>query len=476
MTFSNHAASTANALFSRLRDLVPLRRLAVVLCAVLLVLPSLSTTASAQSMLRDAETEAFLHDISRPIFNAAGLDPRSIEFYLINDQSPNAFVTLGQNIFIHSGLILYANDVDELIGVIAHETGHIAGGHAVRFGDGIKEATGITLLSLLLAAGAFAGGAGDAGAAILAGGQTVATGRFLAYSRVQESAADQAAATYLDEAGVSGKGFIRFFETLRSLEYNRGIQQSEYFRSHPLTTDRIARIEERLSQSPVFEDPPDPEFNRRFLRIKAKLAGYIRTPEETLRDYPPSDTSEAAHYARAYAWHKSAYTDRAANELEALLQMAPEDPYFLELKGQVLLESGDPAKAISYLRSAYEAAPEQPLIGGLLGHALLATDDEQYTDEALTILKSALQSDPDNPFAWYQLGIAYSRSGDDVRAALASAERYSRTGEHELAVRNARKAADALPEGTPEWLKAQDILSLSGDAARKQQKERRRRG
>jgi predicted Zn-dependent protease len=449
--------------------------IARVFAAALISLTPLA--ASAQSMLRDAETEAVLQEAIKPILLAAGLEPKNVNIYLIGDQSLNAFVTGGQNIFFHSGLLLEADDINQVLGVAAHETGHITGGHLARGDDAGRAATGITLLSLLLGAGAIAAGAGDAGAAILMGGQTAALGNYLAFSRTQESASDQAGATFLDKAGISGKGIVQFFEKLQNEEirYFAGEKQDGYWRSHPLTTDRISSLNERVKLSASYTKPVDAAMNARFLRVKAKLAGFTWDTNRTLNAYPETDTSEYAHYARAYAYHKDAQLDKARGEMEALLAKRPDDPYYLELKGQILLESGKPLEALPALRKAVAMSPNQPMIATLLGHALVATEDAANMKEARGVLERASQQDRENPFTWYQLGVVYDRAGDAPRAALASAERYSLSGDARQALQSAKFASASLKRGTPEWLRAEDIVALSEEAVAKDKKNRRRK-
>jgi len=432
--------------------------------------------ALAQSILRDAETEAFFRDLTKPLAEAGGLDPRSVQVMLINDNSINAFVAGGQNVFFHSGAITEADNVNQIQGALAHELGHITGGHLVRFSEGASAATGISLVSLLLGAAAIAAGAGDAGMAVLAGGQQAAMGKFLAYTRNQESSADQAGATFLTKAGISGRGSIDFFKKLQNQEYRYAIPQDDsYARTHPLSGERIAALEETYEKSPAWDRPTDPALEKRFQRIKAKLAGFINEPKRTLQLYPETDRSEAARYARAYAWHKSAYPDKAAAEVDALLATAPNDPYYLELKGQILLESGKVREAIPPLRQAVKLAADQPLIAATLGHALISTEEKADAEEAKNILRAAVARDNSNPFAWYQLGIAYERDGDEARAALATAERYNLMGAPQMALPNARRALAALKTGTPDWLRAQDIVMVSEAEVDKDGKLKRRR-
>ncbi len=441
-----------------------------ILCAAAALL--LTTSLHAQSLLRDSETERLLKDITRPIFEVAKITPESVDLYLINDPSINAGVGGGQNIFMNSGLLLQADHVGQVIGVYAHEAGHISGGHLVRQADGAKGATGISLLSLLLGAAAVAAGAGDAGIAILQGGQALAYGNFLAYSKGEESSADQAGATFLEKTSMSGKGIIEFFGKLQNQEYRLGVKQESYFRSHPLSSDRITRLEERVTSSKFYDTPIDPQIEYRFQRIKAKLAGFLNEPQRTFQLYPESNTSEYARYARAYAWHKLADVNKAREEMEALLKIRPGDAYYLELLGQVLLESGQVQEAVAPLRRAVAAAPGEPLIQSLLGHALISTEDPKDFAEARKILEKSVRLDADNPFAWYQLGIVYSRIGDEPRAALASAERLSRIGEFPQAVYNAKIASKGLKSGTPEWIRAQDIALLSENEIKKLRKKR----
>lgn len=416
--------------------------------------------ASAQSVLRDAETEAFFQDMAAPIVAAAGFNPRAIDLVLLNDPSINAFVAGGQAVYIHSGLISAADNAQEVQGVFAHELGHITGGHVIRGDEGGKPATGITLLSLLLGAAAAAAGSGDAGIGILMAGQQAALGKYLAFSRAQESSADAASVGFLSKAGISGKGSIDFFKKLQNLEFRYGFKRNadaEFYSTHPLTADRLTTLQDSFSQDPSWNKPGDAALQARFLRVKAKLVGYLAEPSATLAAYPDWMQDAPAHLARAYAYHKEALMDKALAETDALLKMDPNDPYALELKGQVLLESGKPADAIAPLRRATELTRNAPLIATTLGHALLATEDKANFPEAERVLKTAVGRDRDNPFAWYQLGVVYEAQGDIPRARLASAEQ--QLGQLQLpeALRSAEAAEAALPKGSPDWLRAQDI-------------------
>mgnify|MGYP002276987945 CR=1 FL=1 len=416
--------------------------------------------ALAQSILRDAETEQLLQELVDPLAEAAGLGEGAVEVVLIDDGSINAFVAGGQRIYVHSGLINEADSVNEIQGVLAHELGHITGGHIIRFGEGAGNATRITLLSTLAGIAAALAGGGEAAMGVMALGQQAAMRSFLSFTRTQEASADAAGAEYLSEAGISGRGSIEFFRKLQSYEFRRGISQDqdqEYGRTHPLSGNRIAALQADYETDPAWDRPPDPDLQERFLRIKAKLFGYKATPERTLNAYPTYMTGVPARYARAYAYHKDALVDRALAEVDALLEMEPDNPYFLELKGQILLESGRPEDALVPLRRSVYLTNSNPLIAPMLGHALIATEDPANYAEAESVLRAAVGRDHENPFAWYQLGVVYGHRGDIPRAQLASAETQIMSGAPQMALRSARSAEAGLPEGSPDWIRAQDV-------------------
>lgn len=429
--------------------------------------------AAAQSILRDAETEALFADMSAPIIKAAGLNPRDVKIVLINDDSINAFVAGGQIVYVHSGLLQAAENVNEVQGVVAHELGHIADGHVVLSEQAMKPAMKMQLLSMVLGLATVALGGGAAGMGMMAAGQQAAMSNVLAFSRNQESAADAAGARYLTTAGITGKGMLSFFKKLQNQEYRYGYTNIDPFaQTHPLSAVRIQSLTDDLKASPAWNKPVDAKLQERFLRVKAKLLGYVSPPEQTLNKYPDSDQSVYAHYARAYAYHKGGYPDKAEAEAAALIARDPKDPYFQEIEGQILLESGKPQEALAPLRAATMGSGQNALIATTFGHALIATEDKRNLPEAVKILKVAVQRDEDNPFAWVQLGTAYEQLGDTPRAALATAERASMMGDDRTAIQSARYAMANLTPNTSEWIRAQDIAMTSADSASSKKKHR----
>jgi predicted Zn-dependent protease len=332
------------------------------------------------------------------------------------------------------------------------------------------------LLSLLAGLAATAV-AGPAGMLAYFAGQNAAIGKYLSYSRQQEGSADASAVRHLSDAHLSGKGMVSFFGKLRHEEYRLTPSYTSidpFAMDHPMTAERQATLQADLQKSPWWNAPVDPVKMARFQRIKAKLVGYLDEPPIVMNKFPVSDQSVPAHYARAYAYHRGGYPDAAMREVNALLATAPHDPYFLELKGQILLEGGKPKEAIPALREAVLQSRSNPLIAALLGNALVATEDPNDFKEAAQVLKVAVQRDDENPQAWYDLGLVYTRMGDEARASLASAERFSLQGEPQRALASAEMAIRGLPPGTPDYIRAQDVALAARDDAERQRRQKRR--
>ena len=423
--------------------------------------------AAAQSILRDAETESLFADMSAPLVKAAGLSPRNVQVVLIQDDSINAFTAGGQVIYVNSGLLQAADNANQVQGVIAHELGHVADGHVILADAGTRPAMGMYILSMVLGVAAMAAGGGEAGAGIMAAGQQAALGKYLAFSRAQESTADATGAKFLRDSGISGRGMLTFFKKLQNEMYRYGYGKNDidpFMQSHPMSADRIAALTADVEASPAWNNKPDASLDERLRRVKAKLAGYVSPVNVTLATYPATDQSIYAHYARAYAYHKGGYPEKADAESQALIAARPLDPYFLEVKGQILLEAGRPRDALAPLRQATEETRNNPLIATTFGHALVATDDKANLTEAVRVLRSAVSRDNDNPFAWHQLGAAYAAQGDEARAALATAEQASLTGDSRRAMQSARAAMTGIPANTPDWIRAQDIAMTSQNA------------
>jgi predicted Zn-dependent protease len=423
--------------------------------------------AQSISLIRDAETENLMRRFATPIWVVAGLEPSVVRIHIVGDDSINAFVAGGQRLFLNTGLIMKMDNPSELMGVIAHETGHMAGGHLARAQESLSSYSLPMLASMLLGIGAMAAGAGGAGMAVIAGGAQFAQRGILEYSREQESRADQAGATFLDKAGLSGHGMLTLFEKFRDQEAMSSDRMDPFAVSHPVSEDRLSALQDRLSTSPYYNKTDSAADIHDLKMVQAKLFAFLNQPDSTFRRYPESDTSDYAVYARAIAYHKESETNRAIQELEPLIRKYPNDPYLHELKGQIYFESGRGIEAVGPYREATRLLPTDPQLQLGLGQALLVLEKADSDRESLRYLEYSAKNDPENPFAFYQLSIAYGRLNDIGKAELATAEYYGALGAARDASEHAKRATKSLKAGSPQWLRAQDIYAQMPDKAPK---------
>ena len=421
----------------------------------------LSVPAYAQSLIRDTEIEETLRNYTNPILRAANLQSSSVDMYLVNDPTLNAFVTRGQNIFVHTGLILEAQTPNQLKGVLAHETGHIAAGHIVRRDQSNKSAYGAMLIAAGLGIAAILAGEGGAGAAILAGSQQFAVIDVLAHSRIDEASADQAAANYLEITGQSPKGLVDFFEKFRYQELLSNGRRYPYFRGHPLSSDRIDKLREVIEESPYRDVKDTDEEIQALIMAHAKLIGFIDAPQTVFSKYPETDTSKPARYARAVAHYRAADLNSALKEINVLIEQEPENPYFYELKGQMLYESGKGVLAVTPFREAVRLKPSAPLLEIALGQVLIEKDTPESVAEAIKILKSALQKENTNGFAWYQLSQGYDRLDEPALARYAIAEQAFSMGDYQRARSFALRSQEGLAQYKAQWRRASDIIVIA---------------
>ncbi len=430
-------------------------------------------SAQAQSLLRDTEIEETLRAYTDPILRAANLNTTSVDMYLVNDKSLNAFVTRGQNIFIHTGLILEANTPNQLKGVIAHESGHIAAGHLIRRDQSNKSAYGKMLIAAGLGIAAILAGEGQAGATILAGSQQFGVLDVLAHSRINEASADQAAAKYMEISGQSGRGLLQFFEKFRYQEVLSNARRYPYFRGHPLSSDRIDKLREITSESQFRDVRDTDEELYAMVMMKAKLIGFLEAPQTVFSKYPESDTSKPARYARAVAHYRAADLKNAVRNIDSLIAEEPNNSYFHELKGQILYESGKGKLAIAPFREAVRLKPNAPLLQISLAQALIEQDTPETNETAIKHLKSALQKENTNGLAWYNLSQAYDRKGEPALARYAVAEQAFSMGDYNRAKSFAYRARDGLTFHQVQRRRANDIIVIA-DIQLAKQKNRKR--
>ncbi len=439
----------------------PMRSL---LCGLAAALLAFSTVAPSEArslkLIRDAEIEETLRLYAEPVFEAAGISPESIRMHLVNSDQVNAFVSNGMRIFLNAGLLRISENSGQVIGVIAHETAHIAGGHLARLKDEVDYRTTQAILSTALGAAAgIATGDPRVAHAMITGGLTLAERSLLLHSRTEESAADQAALHYLDRIQMSSRGFMEFLEIMEHRETVADGVQDLYRRTHPLTAARIHLVREHVARSPwAGKNAPD-DFERRHARMVAKLAGFLDPPEKTLARYDTADTGVAARYARAIAYYRIPDLEQALALIDGLIAEMPNDPYFHELRGQMLFENGRGREALLAYREAIRLAPHAVLIRIELGRAAVEVGTPETLGEAVRNLREVVRRDQQIASAWYWLGIAEGRSGDPVLADLALAEHAILTRDLRRATALAGRAARKLPHGSANWQRSQDILN-----------------
>ena len=424
-----------------------------------------SAPAVAQSLqlLQDTETELALNSYEAPLAKAAGLDPNAVRVYLVDDPSVNAFVAEGQNIFMQTGIILYVHSRNELVGVMAHETGHIKAGHLSRDSAAMSKASIPIIASTIIGVAAMVLGAGRAGMAIMSAGQQIAEGQFTRFTYIQEGTADQIAVKLLNATHQSPRGLLDVFNRFANEEAMSGEQIPPYAQNHPVGRDRVAYLQSLVDASPYRDIKDSPSQMHAFEMVKAKLAGYVLPVEEVFNRYPLSDTSEAARYARAMAYMRKPDFTSALSEIDSLIKDEPNNPFFYEVLGQIYITRSQPGEAVPAYQKSVDLLPTAPELRVELAAAQLATDNTSLARPALANLKLALQQGHENEdtYAWFEEAQAYSELGNEPLANLATAERYYADDDGEKAKYFASQALRGLSQGTPDWQRASDILTLS---------------
>ena len=456
-----------------MRYAIPRSIASALLALVVSVGSAVEAAAQGLPLIRDTEIEQLLNDYSQKIFKAAGLGTGRVTVRIINNDAFNAFVVDGRNVFMHTGTLMQSNTPNEVIGVIAHESGHIAGGHMAALRARIAKDQTRALLIQLLGIGAMIGGAvsggdggreiGSAGQGVMMGGNELIMRGLTAERRSQESAADQAGLSYLNATQQSGLGMLTTFERFAGQELFSDAQKDAFARTHPVATDRLARLRQLAESSPYFSTKDPAELQLRHDMMRAKLSGYIEPPTVVFNRYPPSDTSLPARYARAAARFRQGGQDAvqaAIAEAEGLIRAQPNNPYFWELKGDFLQRAGRPVEAIPVLRKALQLkSNDAPLIGVQLAQVLLQSKNPRYADEAIDLLRKAVNREPDNATAYNTLGQAYYDKGLYPQSELARAQGLFYFGSLKQAQEFAKRAQDGLKPGSPEWVKADDIIN-----------------
>lgn len=438
----------------------PILSLAATLALAAALMVSRSAPAVGVPLIRDAEIEHSLRVWSTPLFDAAGLIAEDIRIYLVNDGRINAFVAGGQNIFIHTGLLARSEHAGQVIGVLAHETGHIAAGHLVRRDQAMRQASAQALIGTLLGAAAgIASGRADVGLAGISAGHTLAQRNLLAYTRGQESAADQAALSYLERNGISAQGLMEFFRIVGGEERKITRTKTPYLRTHPLNPQRIRVVRAHIANSRFSNRSLPPAFEVQHKRMRGKLIGFLETPERVFNNYYRADDNGIeARYARAIAYYKIPDMPAALAAIDALIAEQPDDPFFHELRGQMLFENGRIRESLPSYERAVELFPGSGLLRVEMAQALVELGERRADEAAIVHLNEALRQEDPSSQIWRLLAVAYGRTGNQGMTLLALAERAMLQKKKDEARGQAERAGRLLPNGSPGWLRAQDIL------------------
>ena len=458
------------------RKIPKLAALATAAALALAPLPAFAQQEQGPKILRDTESEQLLRDYTRPVLRAAGLEKQNIQVVIINDRAFNAFVADGHRIFVNYGALMQSETPNQIIGVLAHETGHLAGGHLAKMHEQLARAQTQMIIAMLVGAGAMAAGARsgnsdnglvNAGAAAISAPQEIIRRSLLSYQRQQEENADRAAVKFLNATGQSAKGMYETFKRFTNDSLFASYGADPYVLSHPMPAERVAALEQMARTSPYWDKKDDPALQMRHDMMRAKISAFMERQDTVYRRYPPSDTSMPARYAHAISTYLHGDLRSALVLIDGLIQAQPANPYFYELRGQALLEGGKPAEAIAPLRKAVQLSNHAPLIEMLLGQALVGTDNKAYSEEAIAILRAAVARETEAPLGFTQLAMAYAKKGDFADADLASAQAAYLRGDNKTARDLASRAKTRFAIGTPGWVKADDIVTARPPAGQK---------
>ena len=418
---------------------------------------ALAPLAANAGLIRDAEIEHTLRAYANPIFDAADIPPANVRILIVDDPAVNAFVAGGLNIFIHTGLIRAATKPEMLIGVIAHETGHIAGAHLSQFAEKSTRATLGAAIGALIGVGAVIGGAGQAGAGILMGSQSMAQRGFISDIRLNENSADQAALTFLDRIGYSAEGMLKMFETLRQKEATRNVQTDPFLSDHPLNAERISAMQNHIAQNKIAGTGLPDSFAMYHARMEAKLAGFMDSYAQVMIAYPPNDTSLPARYARAIAEFKNHNLSGALEGINGLIKANPNDPFFYDTKGQILYENGKLDDAAKAYANAIRLLPNSALILTDYARSLTAQDKPTLLPQAIDLLNRAMAIDDSYATAWRELAVAYGKQGKLGLSYMALAEESALAGDYKTVLQHTARARRDAQSDSMLLLKLDDI-------------------
>jgi predicted Zn-dependent protease len=450
-----------------LRKASKLTALATAVALAMAPLSALAQPEKGPPTIRDTESEQLLREYTRPILRAAGLEKQNIQVVIINESVFNAFVADGRRIFVNYGAMMQSETPNQIIGVLAHETGHLAGGHLAKMREQLAQAQTQMIIAMLLGAGALVAGSRgggnngltNAGAAAVSAPGEIIRRTLISYQRAQEENADRAGVKFLNATGQSAKGMSETFKRFTNDSLFAAHGADPYVQSHPMPAERVEALEGLARSSPYWDKKDDAALQLRHDMVRAKISAFMERQDTVYRRYPMSNDTLPARYAHAITTYLHGDLRSALVQIDGLIQQQPGNPYFYELRGQALLEGGKPVEAIAPLRKAVALSNNAPLIEMLLGQALVASNSNAYTEEAIAILRAAVARETEAPLGYMQLAMAYGRKGDYAQADLASAQAAFLRGDNKTARELASRAKTRFAIGTPGWVKADDIVA-----------------
>lgn len=432
---------------------------------IFLMLFQAEVSLAENSIIRDTEIEKFIHETTDPIFLLAGLDPRSIKVFIIGDNSINAFVAGGQNLFINTGLIRKYKTPDALIGVIAHEVGHIAGGHLVRSYERGSSLEKQMVLGYVLGIAAIFAGSPEAGSAMILGSSQIAERSFLKFSRSQEEAADSLAIQYLAKMHYPADGLIGLLEGFDADLIGFKDKIDEYQITHPVSRKRIDLIKSKTANQKFSDQKINQKLQSKLNRILEKLEGFLDDPQKLIEKYD-RDHSDRAIYIKSIAYFRLGEFKKAQNFLEKIIKISPQDGFLYELQGDFFFGSGKNDEAIAAYKKAIKNLGEKDAVISRINLAncvIAAVESEQdLLKIAIENLNQARKFENENPILFKSLSRAYEKIGDKARSALMLAEFNFLTDNKEKCQKLAKEALESLAEiATAERIRAQDLIELT---------------
>ena len=442
------------------------QKIAHLVLSFFLVLSLSLPTAQAQKkrkslpLVRDAEIESLLKDYTAPIFAAAGLNAKAIKIFLVNKRDFNAFVT-GRRMFINLGAIQTSKTPNEIIGVIAHETGHVIGGHLHRLRARVEKAQIMAVIGMLAGVGAAVRGGdfGDAASgALIFGARNRLQRSVLSYRREEERAADRTAFNLLEKSKQSSKGLLTTFKRFAG-SLNLASNTNPYQVSHPLPRARISFMESLAVSSPYYNKLDSDSLQFRHNMARAKIAAYSDSPQAVARLFSRDLNSPAARYGNAIASYLAGSPRTALPKIEKLIKQYPKYAYLHEMKGEILLNTGKAKLAIKPFQKAIKLDKSKSgLLRIELGHAYLETNNKSLVSKAIKQLKAGISRDPETGEGYQHLARAYNLIGKPNLAIAAAAEHSFNTGRYKQAKQYAKRAQIKLKRGSPQWLRLADII------------------